>query len=245
MHNVFCVVALFALMPATHATAESGKPIVVAHRGASAYAPENTLAAFNLAWKLGADAAEGDFHLTADGQIVCCHDETTERTAGRRLVIAESTLQSLRSLDVGTWKHKKFRGERIETLSDVLATVPAGKLFYVELKGGPEVIPSLVDAITKSDPRADRVRVIAFDIEVVRAAKHALPSHEAYWLSSLHRDDNGRRPRGYDAPEAGFPNTLSDKDLRRIHPRLFACKRRQMLANVSKRRHSQAGMLAG
>ena len=77
--------------------------LIVAHRGASHDAPENTLAAFRLAWEKDADAIEGDFYLTRDQQIVCLHDETTERTAPGQtcLQVAESTREQLRTLDVG------------------------------------------------------------------------------------------------------------------------------------------------
>src|SRR5690606_17417748 len=115
----------------------------VAHRGASYTAPENTLAAFDLAWQEGADGVEGDFRLTADGHIVCMHDANTERTAGQRLVVAESTLVELKSLDVGTWKHARYADERVPTLAEVLDTVPDGKLFFVELKTGPEIVAPL------------------------------------------------------------------------------------------------------
>lgn len=74
---------------------------IVAHRGASFDAPENTLAAFNLAWEQGADAIEGDFYLTADQQIACIHDKTTKRTAGVELKVADSTLDQLRELEYG------------------------------------------------------------------------------------------------------------------------------------------------
>lgn len=167
---------------------ESPAQIVVAHRGASAYAPENTLAAFELAWEQGADAVEGDFHLSADGQIVCCHDQTTERTGGQKLVVAESTLDQLRTIDVGSWKDERYRGERIATLAEALATVPAGKVFYVEVKCGPAIVPTLGEAFEASGLSADQLRVIAFDKEVIRAVKKAMPQHQAYWLSSLKRD---------------------------------------------------------
>lgn len=183
--RVFALSLCFATM-----SRESPGQIVVAHRGASADAPENTLAAFKLAWELGADAAEGDFHLTADGQIACCHDKTTERTGGQKLVVVESTFDELQAVEVGSWKDERFRGERIATLGDVLATVPADKVFYVEVKCGPEIVPALGEAITTSGLSADRLRVIAFDKEVIRAVKQALPQYEAYWLSSL------RRPKG-------------------------------------------------
>lgn len=167
---------------------ESFGQIVVAHRGASADAPENTLAAFRLAWELGADAAEGDFHLTADGQIACCHDKTTERTGGQKVVIAESIFDELQALEVGSWKDERFRGERIATLADVLGAVPAGKVFYVEVKCGPEIVPALSETLDASGLPAERIRVIAFNKEVIRAVKQALPEYEAYWLSSLRRE---------------------------------------------------------
>ena len=87
-----CVLALYA------------EPLVVAHRGASRDAPENTLAAFKLAWEQGADAIEGDFLLTKDNKIVCIHDKSTGRLADRKLIVKESTLSQLRELDVGLGK---------------------------------------------------------------------------------------------------------------------------------------------
>ena len=86
------------------ATRPSRPPEIIAHRGESWLAPENTLAAFNLAWKRGADAVELDVHLTADGHLIVCHDDNTERTTGRKLVIRQSTLAELRTLDAGAWK---------------------------------------------------------------------------------------------------------------------------------------------
>ena len=65
---------------------------LIAHRGASHDAPENTLAAFRLAWEQGADGIEGDFRLSRDGEIICLHDATTRRTAGIDLVVADATL---------------------------------------------------------------------------------------------------------------------------------------------------------
>src|SRR5829696_4703105 len=75
--------------------------IIVAHRGASHDAPENTLAAFNLAWEQGADGVEADFYLTSDGNIICSHDPDTQRTAGVKHVISETPFAVLRKLDVG------------------------------------------------------------------------------------------------------------------------------------------------
>ncbi len=82
--------------------------MIVAHRGASGDAPENTLASFSLAWQQDADAIEGDFHLTSDGHIVCIHDSDTNRVSGTRLVINKSTLKELQELDIGSHFGDKF-----------------------------------------------------------------------------------------------------------------------------------------
>ena len=114
---------------------------IVAHRGASADAPENTLAAFKLAWEQGADAIEGDFYLSADHEIVCIHDKDTERTAPGQAVrkVSESTLDQLKQLDVGKWKGERFQGERIPTIEEVFAVIPKGKKILIEIKCGPEI----------------------------------------------------------------------------------------------------------
>ena len=112
----------------------AAEPFLVAHRGASRDAPENTVPAFELAWRQGADAIEGDFRLTADGRIVCMHDADGERTGGRKLAVAAATLAELRQLDVGAWKGQAWKGTPPPTLAEVLATVPPGKSVYLEVK---------------------------------------------------------------------------------------------------------------
>jgi len=154
---------------------------VIAHRGASHLAPENTLASVELAWRLGADAVEVDVRLTQDGRIVAIHDETTDRTAGARLEIATTHSSHLRRLDVGRHKHLKFAGERIPYLEEVLQTVPPGRQLFVEIKCGPEILPPLVEIIAGSGKRL-QVVIIGFDLATVRAAKSALPDVPAYWL---------------------------------------------------------------
>ena len=116
---------------------------IIAHRGSSFLAPENTRAAAELAWREAADAVEGDFRLTADGQIVCIHDDTLKRTAGVDRRVSDLSLDELRRLDVGSWKGPQFAGQRTATLDEMLATVPRGKRFYVEVKCGAEIVPEL------------------------------------------------------------------------------------------------------
>ncbi len=166
-------------------------PLVVAHRGASHDAPENTLPAFELAWQKGADAIEGDFLLTKDNQIVCIHDKQTGRLAGRKLVVKDSTLAQLRELDVGSWKHEKFKGTRIPTIAEVFSTIPEGKQIFVEVKCGKEIIPHLVKEISKSKLKAEQIVLICFGQEVVKAFKQALPKNKAYWLCSFKQNEEG------------------------------------------------------
>jgi len=160
-------------------------PWITAHRGASHDAPENTLAAFRLAWAQAADAIEGDFRLTADGRIVCVHDADTKRVAGVNHVVAATPLGELRALDAGRWKAERFAGERLPTFAEVLATVPPGKRFFIELKTGPEIVPPLVEDLRgwRGDPAL--LTIIAFDADTIFACKRALPAVRAHWLTSF------------------------------------------------------------
>lgn len=106
----------------------------VAHRGASAYAPENTLAAFNLALDMGADGIELDVKLTRDGVPIVLHDETVDRTTGAHGPIAGMTLAEVKRLDAGSWFDPRFRGERIPTLAEALRTVGKRGIVNIELK---------------------------------------------------------------------------------------------------------------
>lgn len=163
-------------------------PLIVAHRGASNNAPENTLAAFHEAWRQGADAIEGDFRLSRDGHIVCIHDKTTQRTAGVNLTVAKTSLAQLRKLDVGKWKHAKFEGERIATLDEVLGIVPPGKRIFIELKSGPEIVLPLRRVLDKAQLQPEQITIIAFDDNVIAACRKALPNITACWLTSLKRN---------------------------------------------------------
>lgn len=165
--------------------------LVVAHRGSSADAPENTLPAFLLAWEQGADAIEGDFHLSADGVIVCVHDKDTRRVAGVDLVVKDATYQELRNLDVGTWKDVKWEGTYIPTLAEVLATVPGGKHIYVEIKCGPEILPLLYKELDASGLKTDQIVVISFNADVIREFKNGRPENKAFWLTGFWYNEEG------------------------------------------------------
>jgi glycerophosphoryl diester phosphodiesterase len=160
----------------------------IAHRGASHDAPENTLAAFRRAWELGADGIEGDFRLTADGEVVAMHDATTLRTTGVDLAVAGATLTELRALDAGAWKGGKWRGEWLPTLREVIATVPPGKKLFIELKSGPEILLPIAAVLAESSLEPDQVVLLAFSEEVVAAGRELLPHIRALWITEYHRD---------------------------------------------------------
>ena len=168
------------------------EPLIVAHRGASRDAPENTIPAFQLAWEQGADAIEGDFHLTKDGKIVCIHDGNTKKVAGRKLVVRQSTLAELRELDVGAYRGELFKGTTIPTLAEVFATVPDRKKIYIEVKCGAEILPVLLKEIQTSGLRKEQIVVISFKEEVIRGLKAKAVQFKAYWLSGFKKDESGK-----------------------------------------------------
>jgi glycerophosphoryl diester phosphodiesterase len=148
---------------------------IIAHRGASWDAPENTLSAVRLAWEQGADSVEADFRLTRDGQIVAIHDDSTLRITGVDLRIREHSLDELQALDFGGWKSDRFRGERIPTLDQLLGTMPAGKRFYVEIKCGAEIAGPLAASVRAACVAEERIVLICFSTEVLVAIRQALP----------------------------------------------------------------------
>jgi len=113
---------------------------IIAHRGASAQAPENTLASIRKAWELGADGVEIDIQLTADHVPVVIHDKDTRRVGDRALSVAQNTLAELKTVDVGQRFGPSFAGERIPTLEEVLAIVPDRKYLFVEAKEAPGAV---------------------------------------------------------------------------------------------------------
>ncbi len=117
-----------------HRLFELAKPVVFAHRGAKKYAPENTLASFQKALELGAQALELDITLSKDGEVVVIHDDSVERTTNGKGAIADLNLEEIKKLDAGAWFSKGFVGEKIPTLEEVLALVQGKALINIEIK---------------------------------------------------------------------------------------------------------------
>lgn len=164
---------------------------IIAHRGASFDAPENTLAAIHLGWKQQADAVEIDVQFSKDGHVVVIHDDNTRKTAGVRKKVSAQAIGELQALDVGRWKDPKWAGERIPTLAQALAAVPDGKRLFVEIKCGPECIPKFVDDFKGSGRKPKQIVPIGFSLETMRRLKQALPALEVCWVADFNRTWNG------------------------------------------------------
>ena len=154
------------------------QPVIFAHRGASVHAPENTLAAFELALAQNADAIELDVKLSADGHAVVIHDPTVDRTTGGRGRVKDLSLQQLRSLDAGSFFSAKYRGEKIPSLEEVFETVGRRTFINVELTNYTTPRDSLVETVcmlVKSFGLQERVLFSSFFASNLSKARAYLP----------------------------------------------------------------------
>ncbi len=173
----------FRSLPAFQPTA---RPLVIAHRGASAHAPENTLPAFELAVRQGADAIELDATFCAGGEIVVIHDATLDRTTGRPGKVAHTALADLKRLDAGAWFDSAFDGTEIPTLDEVLESVGKDVLVNIELKNERTPFDSLAEKIALCVNRhnlKDRVILSSFNPLNFRALRRHMPETPVGYLT--------------------------------------------------------------
>lgn len=128
-------------------TDRARRPSVIAHRGASAEAPENTIAAFELAIEQGADGIELDIHLSRDDQPVVIHDFTLERTTDGSGPVRQRSVRELKRLDAGGWRGARFQGQRVQTLQEVFERFRDRTRFWIELKGGLDLYPGIEERL--------------------------------------------------------------------------------------------------
>ena len=188
------LIGLFLASGSNVVAPESDNPFMyVAHRGASYLAPENTLASIQLAWELGADAAECDIMLSSDQQVVLFHDKNTKKLTGESHVISDTPWEVLSKLEVKLRETnlQEYEGEGIPLLSDVLHTLPADRMLVIEIKTGPEILPFLKECI-EQHWKSGNISFIAFDFKCIKEAKILFPEVPAYYLSSFQADVNKR-----------------------------------------------------
>lgn len=159
--------------------------MIIAHRGESYIAPENSLSAISLAWKNGAKAVEIDVHLTADGEIVVIHDSHTGRAGDAKHIIAKSSLKKIKSVDIGKKKAPEYLGEKIPTLQEVIKTIPIDGKLIIELKCGEEIIYTLSEQLKISGLKDEQLEIISFDLKTLSLTKKFMPQYKMLWLLDL------------------------------------------------------------
>jgi glycerophosphoryl diester phosphodiesterase len=152
----------------------TGAPLMrVGHRGAKGHAPENTLASFELAVKMGVQAVETDVHLSRDGELVCIHDHTVDRTTDGRGFVKDLTLAELKQLDAGGWYGPEFAGQRILTLAELLAWAKPRVGVAIEIKNGPIYYPGIAAktlTLLRDYEMLQQAILLSFDHFVLREA---------------------------------------------------------------------------
>ena len=155
----------------------------IAHRGASAYAPENTLATFDKALDLGAGNVEFDVHFSADGHVVVIHDDTVDRTTNGAGAVASLSLKQLKRLDAGSWFAAQFSGERIPTLEELLERYKSRLHFHIEVKGQAEHLSEKTIDLVRGYGWLGSVTITSFQKERLEEAKAYAPEIPVGWLA--------------------------------------------------------------
>ncbi len=203
-------------------------PLVVAHRGASGIAPENTMVAFQKAISQGADMVEFDIRMTKDFHIVVHHDRDIRRTTGGRGAIWDLTLQQIRTYDAGSWFDQRFSGQQIPTLRQVLELIPPHMGINIEAKtdGDPRrklAFEEVCILIVMEKKAEDRVIVSSFDHRFLERMHKLHPRIRTGSLSMPLRDARKK------------PSTLSAK----LGTSAFICSRTMLTRKLVQDAHEK------
>lgn len=199
--------------------------MVIAHRGASSYAPENTLAAFDLALEMGAHHIELDVDLTSDGHIVVIHDDTVDRTTNGSGPVTSHTLAALRALDAGSWFGDKFTGERIPTFHEVLERYKGRAHLHTEIKGHSPSLAQRTADLIRTHGMEEQVTITSFQnvrLEEMRAYAPALPTG---WLVVEVSEAIIAQARAMGVTQlCPRANTVTSELVRRLHAEGFVAR---------------------
>ena len=194
---VTLIMSALAVCPCAMLRAEETTPktvhvrVNVAHRGASAVAPENTLSAYRAAVEAGANGAECDVYRSADGVIFLSHDHTPKRTmGGGNEDLTKMTFEQIRTFDAGGWKHEQFKGERVPSLDEFMLLLWGTSCHpVIEIKQSG--IEADVIEIIRRSKMTDESTIIAFDAGVIREIRRLEPKICAAWLYSESLNNKG------------------------------------------------------
>lgn len=166
---------------AAETTGDLRKVDNVAHRGATGYAPENTIAAFDKGVEMKADYIEIDVQRSYDGQLVIIHDTTVDRTTDGTGKVKDLTFDQLRSLDAGSWKGEQFKGEKIPTFDEILDRYHGKVGILIELKA-PELYPGIEKQVADKliernldKPQNEKIIIQSFNFESMKLTNDLLP----------------------------------------------------------------------
>lgn len=158
--------------------ANSGKILVIGHRGALGYAPENTMASFEKGLECGADLLELDIHMSSDGELIVMHDADVSRTTNGQGNIKEMSLAEIKRLDAGNWFNTRYQNERVPTLTEVLDWAKGRVSLVIEIKGDPQPtagIEQKLIATLNDTGMIDDVMIISFYHSSVKRVKELEP----------------------------------------------------------------------
>lgn len=191
--------------------------LVIAHRGASGEAPENTLAAFQRAIEANVDFVELDIHFSRDGEMMVIHDQTVDRTTSGQGKVSDLTRQEIQALDAGSWFSGEFRGEKVPTLEEVVELVkPTSVGLLIEIKKGSGLPQGFEERLTETIRRHElqsRVMIQSFDHDAVGAVKKADTSLAVAVLMDYSSPDPGSEARAVGAGTLALKSNLVTKEV--------------------------------
>lgn len=199
----------------------AGRPLVSAHRGFARAAPENTLAALDRAWRAGATVAEIDVQVTRDGHVVLMHDRSVNRTTNGSGLVKDLTLADLKALDAGAWFDRKFVGERVPTLDEVLDWSRGRLGFLIELKNYPYRDMPLVEtaiAMVEAHAAAEYVVLAGFDHVMLADIHRVRPTWPLEMIYNARLADPVHAARASGATLVSLePEFCLERDVRAMH----------------------------
>jgi glycerophosphoryl diester phosphodiesterase len=199
--------------------------LVIAHRGASSYAPENTLAAFDLALRMGVRHIELDVDCTSDGHIVVMHDDTVDRTTNGSGLVTRHTLAALRVLDAGSWFGVKFGGERIPTFEEVLERYKGRAHIHTEIKGHSPYLSQRTADVIRKHGMEQQVTMTSFQSIRLAEMRAYAPELPTGWLVVEVNEAIIAQARAMGVTQlCPRANTVTPELIRRLHAEGFVVR---------------------
>lgn len=156
--------------------------IIIAHRGESFEAPENTLSSINLAWQKNDDAVEIDIRMTKDDKIIVIHDNNTFRTGRKFMNVSSCSYDELLKVDVGKFKGNNWKNEKIPLLDEVINMIPKDRILFVEIKSNYKIVKPLQELINQKQIDPNQINFIGFNFKTMSLVKKKLSEFKSYWI---------------------------------------------------------------